>query len=164
MMAWLGGLSASCCFHSSVSGPPNSGSSPFHGSVGDAGLVRSMGVDPLDGGSGVILGIISSKILESVSIGDGGNADNNGTMSSNRAGGSQTGGATDGAAGGMTGGMVGGATGGAAGGAAGGMIGGGTMGTVLGAGGMGGTVDDGGGEPPPPLGGLVCLFIRFPKV
>ena len=41
---------------------------------------------------------------------------------------------------------------------------GGVVGTVLGAGGMGGMVDDGGGEPPPPLGGLVCLFIRFPMV
>jgi len=90
-------------------------------SVGDAGLVSSMGVDPLDGGSGVILGIISSKILESVSIGDGGSAVNSGTTSSNRTGGSctdgavgmvgMTGGATGGTAGRVTGGMTGGAIG-----------------------------------------------------
>jgi len=75
----------------------------------------------------------------------------------------------DAALGGMTsaaGGAMGGMTGAAGGtmGATGGMIGGGTTGTVLGAGGMGGMVDDGGGEPPPPLGRLACLFIRFPIV
>ena len=86
--------------------------------MGDAGLVSSMGVDPLDRGSGVILGIISSKILDSVSIGDGGSVVNNGTMSSNHAGGSWADGTTGGVAGGMTGatgGAVGGATGGAGG-------------------------------------------------
>jgi len=94
-------------------------------SVGDAGLVSSMGVDPLDGGSGVILGIISSKMLESVSIGDGGSAVNSGTTSSNWTGGSCTGGAvgmvgmTGGATGGMTSGIIGGAAGGAVGGAGG---------------------------------------------
>jgi len=108
------------------------------------------------------IGQISSDVSESVSIGDGGSAGNSGRISSNW---SICGGATGGAAG-ATGGAAG-ATGGAAGatgGAAGGMIGGGTMGTVLGAGGIGGMVDDGGGEPPPPLGGLACLFICFPKV
>jgi len=108
------------------------------------------------------IGQISLDVSESVSIGDGGSADNSGTMSSNR---NVCGGATGGAAGGaggMTGGATG-ATGGATDGAAGGMMGGCTMGTVLGAGGMGGMVDDG-GKPPPPLGGLACLFIRFPMV
>ena len=63
----------------------------------------------------------------------------------------------DAALGGMTGGAAGGTMGGAAGAT------GGVVGTVLGAGGMGKMVDNG-GEPPPPLGGLVCLFLRVPMV
>ena len=91
--------------------------------MGDAALVRSMGVDPLDGGSGVIRGMSSSSgRLDSVSIGDRGSAVNSGTMSSN-----WTGGSTGGTTGGMVGGAASGMTGGTAGGA------GGT--TVVGAGG-----------------------------
>ena len=140
---------------------------------GDGALDGRTPVVSLDSMGGMVLGTIgeigigqiSSDVLESVSIGDGGSADNSGTMSSNR---NVCGGATGGATG-TTGGMIGG-TAGATGGAAGGMMGGaagatgGAVGTVLGAGGMGGMVDDGGGKPPPPLGGLACLFIRFPKV
>jgi len=152
---------------------------------GDGALDGRTPVVSLDSMGGMVLGTtgdigigqISSDVSESVSIGDGGSADNSGTMSSNQnvCGGATggTAGATGGTVGGMmggttggatgaTGGITGGATGGAAGGAAGGMIGGGTMGMVLGAGGMGGMVD--GGKPPPPLGGLACLFIRFPIV
>jgi len=139
---------------------------------GDGALDGRTPVVSLDSMGGMVLGtmgetgigMISSDVSESVSIGDGGSADNSRRISSNR---SVCGGATGGGTGGATGaigGIMGGATGGAAGGAAGGMIGGGMMGTVLGAGGMGGMVDDGGGKPPPPLGGLACLFIRFPKV
>jgi len=134
---------------------------------GDGALDGTTPVVSLDLMGGIVVGTtgeigigqISSDVSESVSIGDGGSADNSGTMSSNRSvcGGSAGGGTSGGMMGGATGGATG-ATGGAAGGAAGGM-----MGTVLGAGGMGGMVDDG-GEPPPPLGGLACLFIRFPKV
>jgi len=144
---------------------------------GDGILGGTMPVVSLDSMGGIVVGTIgeigigqiSSDVSESVSIGDGGSADNSGRISSNR---SVCGGATGGGTG-TTGGMIGGAAG-ATGGAAGGMMGGaaggtagatgGVVGTVLGAGGMGGMVDDGGGKPPPPLGGLVCLFIRFPKV
>ncbi len=130
---------------------------------GDGALDGRTPVISLDSMGGTVLGTtgdigigqISLDVSESVSIGDGGSADNSGTMSSNR---NVCGGATGGAAGG-----AGGMTGGATGGAAGGMIGSGTMGTVLGAGEMGGMVDDG-GRPPPLLGGLACLFIRFPMV
>jgi len=131
---------------------------------GDGALDGRTPVVSLDSMGGMVVGTtgeigigqISSDVLESVSIGDGGSADNSGRISSNW---SVCGGATGGGTGGATG-----VTGGTTGGATGGMIGGGMMGTVLGAGGMGGMVDDGGGKPPPPLGGLACLFIRFPKV
>jgi len=134
---------------------------------GDGALDGTTPVVSLDSMGGMMVGTtgeiaigqISSDVSESVSIGDGGSADNSGRMSSNR---NVSGGATGGAAGGT----MGGATGGAA-GATGDMIGGamgGAAGGMIGAGGMGGMVDDGGGKPPPPLGGLACLFIRFPKV
>jgi len=174
------GIGGSYSFHHSkniLSSGMSSGDAAPDGISGDAALdgtvsVRVMGVDPLDGGSGVILGMISSKSRsDSSSMGETGSAVSSGRTSSKRNGSigtscSLTGGAT-GATGGMIGGVAGvtgGITGGVTGGAAGGMIGGGTMGTVLGVGGMGGMVDDGGGKPPPPLGGLACLFIRFPKV
>jgi len=95
--------------------------------------------------------------------GDGGRVVNSGSMSSNHVITGGMAGATGGATGGMTGGAAG-VTGGTTGGMIGGMTGGGTMGAVLGAGGMGGMIDGGGGEPPPPLGGLACLFMRFPMV
>jgi len=122
--AWLGGLSARYCLHLSMSGSP-SGSMGM--SVGDAALVRAMGVDPLDRGSGVIRSMSSlNGRLDLVSIGDGGSAVNSGMTSSNWVGGS-TGGMTGSAAGSMMGGATGGMMGGITGGA------GGT--TVVGAGG-----------------------------
>jgi len=160
---------------------PNEGKSGSSGISGDGTLDGRTPVISLDPMGGTMLGttgeigigMISSDVSESVSMGDGGSADSSGTMSSNRnvCGGATGGGTSGGMIGGATsatgsavGGTTGGATGGAAGGVAGGMIGGGTMGTVLGTGGMGGMVDDGGDKPPPPLGGLACLFIHFPMV
>jgi len=142
---------------------PNEGK-PGSSVISGDGALDSMGRMVVGTTGEIGIGQISLDVSESVSIGDGGSADNSGTMSSNQ---NVCGGATGGGTGGVTGaigGIMGGATGGVVGGAADGMIGGGTMGTVLGVGGMGGMVDDGGGKPPPPLGGLACLFIRFPKV
>ena len=119
---------------------PNEGISGSSVISGDGALDGRMPVDSLDPMGGMVLGttgeigigIISSDVSESVSIGDGGSTDNSRTMSSNRnICGSATGGGTGGATR-VTGGMIGGATSGAAGG----MIGGMTCGAAGGTGGM----------------------------